>query len=227
EDVRFAYDPEKPVLKGISFAVEPGQSVAIVGATGSGKSTITNLLFRFYRLEDNGSGRILIDDKPIQEWPLHHLRRQFGLVQQELFLFRADIRRNITLFREIQESKLQSALQSSRAIQVVDRYPSGLGHELGERGLQLSQGERQLLSFARALVEDPPIMILDEATASIDSLTESTIQEALEELLKGRTALVIAHRLSTIRRCDLILVLDKGEIIERGTHDELLALDGS
>lgn len=226
ESVSFAYDPLKPVLKEVSFRVMPGQSVALVGPTGAGKTTITALLMRFYALGEHSEGRILVDGKPLEEWPLDELRAQIGLVQQELFLFRTDLGRNVTLFANASPEKIERAFTASRAIRVAQRFAAGTSHPVGERGGELSQGERQLLSFARALVIDPPILILDEATSSVDSKTEQAIQEALKELLKGRTSLVVAHRLSTIRQCDLILVLNRGEIAERGTHDQLMANDG-
>src|SRR5262249_46970151 len=158
EDVSFAYTPDKPVLRGVSFTVKPGQSVALVGATGSGKTTITGLLMRFYALESGGQGRILLDGQPVQDWPVDELRSQIGLVQQDLFLFRASLGQNVRLFREVSDQQMEQALRVSRAERVVQKYPLGLQQMLGERGLQLSQGERQLLSFARALVNDPPIL---------------------------------------------------------------------
>lgn len=226
-DVHYAYDPEKPVLRGIHFRVQAGQKVALVGATGSGKTTLTALLQRLYPLEKGGSGQILVDGQDIAQLQVEDLRRQFGIIQQDLFLFRASLKHNITLFREASPEALERALDTSHARQVVDRCPEGLEQPLGERGQQLSQGERQLVSFARALVNDPPILILDEATASIDSLTEESIQSALTEVLKGRTALIVAHRLSTIQSCDQILLLERGQIVESGTHQQLMALDGA
>lgn len=226
ESVSFAYDPAKPVLKEVSFRVMPGQSVALVGPTGAGKTTITALLMRFYALGEHSEGRILVDGKPLEEWPLDELRAQIGLVQQELFLFRTDLARNVTLFAEASPEKVERAFTASRAIRVAQRFAAGTAQPVGERGGELSQGERQLLSFARALVIDPPILILDEATSSVDSKTEQAIQDALKELLKNRTSLVVAHRLSTIRQCDLILVLNRGEIAERGTHEQLMAKEG-
>ena len=223
-DVHFAYDPLKPVLEGVSFVLEPGQKLALVGATGSGKTTVTALLQRLYPLLQ---GEILLDGVDIREIQVDSLRRQFGIIQQELFLFRASLRHNVTLYREVSEAALSEALRISRASRVVEAHPEGLARKLGERGNQLSQGERQLVSFARALVDDPPVLIMDEATASIDSLTEQAIQEALQEVLEGRTAILVAHRLSTIQHCDQILLLEHGKVVERGTHRELMELNGA
>ncbi|MFN8608592.1 MAG: ABC transporter ATP-binding protein [Vulcanimicrobiota bacterium] len=223
-DVNFAYDPQKPVLQGVSFVLEPGQKLALVGATGSGKTTVTALLQRLYPLSQ---GEILLDGVDIRGIQVDSLRRQFGIIQQELFLFRASLGHNVTLYRGVSDHSLQEALRISRADRVVQAHPEGLQRKLGERGNQLSQGERQLVSFARALVDDPPVLIMDEATASIDSLTEEAIQEALTEVLRGRTAILVAHRLSTIQHCDQILLLDHGKVVERGTHRELMELDGA
>lgn len=223
-DVHFAYDPLKPVLQGVSFVLEPGQKLALVGATGSGKTTVTALLQRLYPLLE---GEILLDGVDIREIQVDSLRRQFGIIQQELFLFRATLRHNVTLYRNVSEAALTEALRISRASRVVDAHPERLQRMLGERGNQLSQGERQLVSFARALVDDPPVLIMDEATASIDSLTEQAIQEALQEVLEGRTAILVAHRLSTIQHCDQILLLAHGKVVERGTHRELMEQDGA
>lgn len=224
QDVHFAYDAAKPVLQGVSFCVKPGEKLALVGATGSGKTTVTALLQCLYPLEQ---GKILLDGVDIRDYQVDSLRRQFGIIQQDLFLFRASLRHNVTLFRSLSAEALQDALRISRAAQVVESHPDGLERKLGERGNQLSQGERQLVSFARALAGDPPILILDEATASIDSLTEQAIQAALDDLLRGRTAILVAHRLSTIQSCDQILLLDQGRVIERGTHRELMDQGGA
>lgn len=225
ENVSFAYDPDKPVLKNVSFEVLPGQTAALVGPSGSGKTTIASLMLGFYRLQP-GNGRILLDGKPLEEWDLVELRHQFALVQQDLFLFGRELRQNVALFSEYSDDELWKALELAQAAELVRRFPEGLKHELTERGTTLSQGERQLLSFARALVVDPPILLLDEATANIDSRTEQAIQKALKALLEGRTALVVAHRLSTVQEADQILVLRKGELVERGKHDELMRADG-
>ncbi len=226
ENVSFAYDPDKPVLKNVSFEVLPGQTAALVGPSGSGKTTIASLMLGFYRLEGHGTGRILLDGKPLEEWDLVELRHQFALVQQDLFLFGRELRQNVTLFEDRPDAELWKALELAQAAELVRRFPDGLGHQLTERGSTLSQGERQLLSFARALVVDPPILLLDEATANIDSRTEQAIQRALSALLEGRTAMVVAHRLSTVQEADQILVLRKGELVERGRHEELMRADG-
>ncbi len=225
EDVSFAYEEGQPVLDRVTFEVPCGKTVALVGATGSGKTTITSLLLRFYELQP-GRGSILVDSIPIQDWDVQELRSQFAFVQQDLFLFAGSLQNNITLFREVPPERLHAALDASRAQMILDKLPDGLRHSLNERGTTLSQGERQLVSFARALVADPRILVLDEATASVDSQTEALIQQALKDLLRGRTALVVAHRLSTVQDADKILVLKKGRIVEQGTHPELLAAGG-
>lgn len=225
EDVTFSYEPDQPVLRGVSFEVPCGKTVALVGPTGSGKTTITALLLRFYALGEGG-GRILVDGLPVERWDLHDLRRQFAFVQQDLFLFSGDLRRNVALFEEPSEEALEGALRVSRMDAVLERLPEGLAHPVNERGTVLSQGERQLVSFARALAREPRILVLDEATASVDSRTEALIQQALGGLLRGRTALVVAHRLSTVRDAHEILVLKDGAVVERGNHAALLALNG-
>jgi ABC-type multidrug transport system fused ATPase/permease subunit len=220
ENVDFAYRPGEPVLRNLSLRVERGQKVAIVGATGSGKSTIIKLLTRFY---DVDAGRILVDGVDVREWDLTELRRTIGLVQQEVFLFAGDITENIRLGRaEMTEAEVEAALKRAQAWHFVERMPAALREEVRERGANFSSGQRQLLSFARALAYDPRILVMDEATSNVDSETEHLVQLALEQLLTGRTALVIAHRLSTIQSADRIVVLNNGILRESGTHSELL-----
>jgi ABC-type multidrug transport system fused ATPase/permease subunit len=223
ENVSFGYAEGLPALKHISFHAPPGTTTALVGATGAGKSTLVNLLARFYEFE---SGQIYVDDKPIREYDLRRLREAIGVVTQESFLFNGSIRENLLMGKPTaMEAELWRAVDAANARQFIERLPQGLESVVGERGVKLSVGEKQRLSIARALLKDPPILILDEATASVDTATERLIQEALEHLMANRTSIVIAHRLSTIVHADQILVLDHGRVIERGTHDELLAMD--
>jgi ATP-binding cassette subfamily B protein len=224
DHVNFSYRPGEPVLRDLSFEVAPGQKIAIVGPTGSGKTTIMKLLNRFY---DVTSGRILVDGVDVREWDLTALRRTIGLVQQDVFLFAGDIMENVRLGRaDLSEEGVRLALARAQALRFVERLPDGLGQLVSERGANLSSGQRQLLSFARALAYDPKILVMDEATSSVDSETERLIQIALNELLADRTALVIAHRLSTIERADRIMVLANGILRESGTHEELLKSRG-
>jgi ABC-type multidrug transport system fused ATPase/permease subunit len=223
ENVSFSYAEGLPALKRISFHAPPGTTTALVGATGAGKSTLVNLLVRFYEFD---AGGIYVDDKPIREYDLRTLREATGVVTQESFLFNGSIRENLLMGKPTAtDAELWRAVDAANARQFIERLPQGLESVVGERGVKLSVGEKQRLSIARALLKDPPILILDEATASVDTATERLIQEALEHLMANRTSIVIAHRLSTIVHADQILVLDRGRIIERGTHDELLALD--
>lgn len=224
QNVWFAYKDEDWILKDVSFKVEPGQSIALVGHTGSGKSTITNLLMRFYDVQ---RGRILLDGVDLREWDLQALRENFAVVLQEIFLFSGSIEGNIRLGRtEITEERVKWAAQEVSAEPFINRLHGGYQAEVKERGAGLSVGQKQLISFARALAFDPAILILDEATSSIDTETEQLIQQAIERVMRNRTSIVVAHRLSTIQRADQIIVLHHGEIRERGTHQELLAQHG-
>lgn len=224
ENVTFAYAEGLPALKNVSFHARPGETIALVGATGAGKSTLVNLLTRFYEYT---SGEILIDGRSIREYGLRALRERIGVVAQESFLFNGSIRENLLMGKpDASDPELWRAVDAANARAFIERLPAGLESIVGERGVKLSVGEKQRLSIARALLKDPPILILDEATASVDTATERLIQEALERLMFHRTSIVIAHRLSTIVRADQILVFDHGRIIERGKHDELVALGG-
>ena len=224
DKVWFAYNEPEWVLKDISFHVKPGQTVAFVGATGAGKTSIINLLSRFYDIQQ---GHIRVDGEDLREYDLSQLRRQIGVVLQDVFLFAGSIRDNITLGnRDISDAKIWEAAGLVGAQRFMERLPGGLDYPVMERGATLSVGQRQLISFVRALVYEPRVIVLDEATSSVDSETEEMIQSAIDKLMEGRTALVIAHRLSTIQKADRIIVLDRGEIKETGTHDELLRLGG-
>ena len=223
EDVSFSYVDGLSALRHISFHALPGTTTALVGATGAGKSTLVNLLVRFYEFD---SGQIYVDDKPVREYDLRTLREAIGVVTQESFLFNGSIRENLLMGKPTaSDAELWRAVDAANARHFIERLPEGLESVVGERGVKLSVGEKQRLSIARALLKDPPILILDEATASVDTATERLIQEALEHLMANRTSIVIAHRLSTIVGADQILVLDHGRVVERGTHEELLVLD--
>ena len=211
------------VLKGVSFTARPDQTLAIVGHTGAGKTTIISLLLRFY---DPQRGRITLDGVDLRELPLAQLRELVGFVQQDLFLFTGNILHNLTLDAKISPERAHEAASRVGADRFINRLPDTYAHILGERGRNLSVGERQLLSFARALARDPRILVLDEATSSVDAEAEAQIQAALAELMRGRTTLVVAHRLSTILHANEILVLHHGEVAERGSHRELLARKG-
>jgi len=222
--VRFSYSPELPVLQDVSLRAHPGEMIALVGPTGAGKSTIVNLLIRFYEFD---SGDILLDGRPIRSLPRSFLRENIAMVTQESFLFNGTTAENLLMGKPgATEDEMWEALEAANAAQFIRRLPDTLHTPLGERGVKLSVGEKQRISIARALLKNPPILILDEATASVDNTTERLIQQALDRLMANRTSFVIAHRLSTVRHADQILVIDHGRIIERGRHDELLALDG-
>jgi ATP-binding cassette subfamily B multidrug efflux pump len=221
KNVTFSYTPDTPVLKGVSFDIHPGNTLAIVGSTGSGKSTIINLLGRFYEID---GGQILIDGHQLNEYDIFHLRRRVAVVLQDVFLFSGSVLENITL-RDLSfsEEEVVAAAKMIGAHEFIMKLPGGYHYEVMERGATLSMGQRQLISFVRALVFNPDILILDEATSSIDPETESVIQYAIERLIARRTSIIIAHRLSTIRHATNILVLEKGEVVELGNHEALLA----
>jgi ATP-binding cassette subfamily B protein len=224
DQVWFAYKEEDYVLKDISFEVKKGQTIALVGATGAGKSSIINLISRFYEIN---KGTITIDGTNIQEFELSALRKHIGVVLQDVFLFSSSIYQNITLGNpNITKEQVLAAAELVGASKFIEKLPGGLDYNVMERGATLSVGQRQLISFVRAMVYNPEILILDEATSSVDSETEELIQESIEKMMQGRTSIVIAHRLSTIQKADQILVLNKGEIVERGTHESLLEHGG-
>lgn len=217
--VDFAYVEGQPILRDLSFRVEAGRTLAIVGATGSGKSTIVNLLERFY---DPDRGEILLDGRDLRTLPLSWLREQIGLVMQDVLIIPASVRENILLDREMGEGELAAIVEQAQLTSLVARLPRGLDTRIGEGGIDLSAGQKQLLSFARVLARDPRVLILDEATSSVDSETEILIDRAIATTLAGRTSIVIAHRLSTIRRADHILVMEQGRIVEQGNHEALM-----
>lgn len=224
KNVWFAYNDDKWVLKDVSFKVKPGETLALVGATGAGKSSTINILSRFYEIQ---KGQILLDGVDIRDYELSFLRKHIATVLQDVFLFSDSVRNNITLSnKEITDEQIVGAAKRVGAYDFIMRLPGGFDYQVQERGATLSAGQAQLVSFIRALVHDPRILILDEATSSIDTETELLIQSAIDNLMEGRTSIVIAHRLSTIQKADKIIVLDKGEIKEMGSHQELLALDG-
>jgi ATP-binding cassette subfamily B protein len=222
-NVWFAYNDEDWVLRDVSFRVNPGESVAIVGHTGAGKTTTTSLLTRFYDLQ---KGRILLDGIDIARLDLGYLRSSFAVVLQDVFLFSGTMESNIRLGSPISRERVEAAAEDVNLAEFVRTLPMGLDHPVNERGTTLSAGQRQLLAFARALAHDPKILILDEATSSVDTETEIQIRKAIERLMQGRTSIIIAHRLSTIQRCDKIIVMHKGRVREIGTHQQLLAQRG-
>jgi hypothetical protein len=223
-DVELAYDPGRPVISQLNLSIAPGESVALVGPSGAGKSSMVNLLPRFY---DVTSGQVLIDGKDIREYTLSSLRQQIGIVQQDVFLFDGTIRENVLYGRlDASEAEVEEAIRAAKLDQVIEQLPDGLDTAIGERGVRLSGGQKQRLSIARIFLKNPSILILDEATSALDTQTEQYIQQSFDQLAKGRTSLVIAHRLATIQHVDRIVVVTEAGVVESGSHQELLALDG-
>ena len=224
DNLEFYYDPDKPVLKNVAFTVKAGETIALVGPTGAGKSTIVNLISRFY---DPINGKVLIDGHDIKNVTLDSLRKQMGVMLQDSFIFSGTIMDNIRYGKlDASDEEVMNAARVVNAHEFISQMEKGYYTEVNERGSKLSQGQKQLISFARALLADPRVLILDEATSSIDTQTEILVQKGLEQLLKGRTSFVIAHRLSTIRNADRIMVIDQGTVLEAGSHDELIEQKG-
>lgn len=225
-DVRFSYPtrPDLEVLKGLNFEVEAGQTVALVGRSGAGKSTISSLLLQFYK---PNSGKLLFDDKPANEYLLNDLRKQMAIVPQDVFLFAGSIAENIAYGKlGASEEEIIEAAKNANAWEFIESFPDGLNTLVGDRGIQLSGGQKQRVAIARAMINNPPILILDEATSSLDSVSEKLVQEALDRLMEGRSSIVIAHRLSTVQHADLILVMEGGQIVEQGKHEQLIKESG-
>jgi ATP-binding cassette, subfamily B, bacterial len=224
-EVGFEYNADTPVLKDVSFECRPGQAIALLGSTGSGKTTLVNLLPRFY---EYSSGHILVDGVELRHYPRHYLRRQIGMVEQEAFLFSRSIRENITygVGREVSQEEVEDAARAAAVHDVIVSFPNGYNTLVGERGVTLSGGQKQRVAIARTLLKDPRILILDDSTSSVDMETEAEIRSALELLMRGRTTFIIAHRIQSLMAADLILVMDKGHIIQRGTHAELMEQPG-
>jgi ATP-binding cassette subfamily B protein len=227
ENVEFSYaGTDRSALHGISFTVRPGQSVALMGATGSGKSSLVNLLPRFYEYT---GGRILLDGIDLKEYPRHYLRRQIGIVEQEPFLFSRTVRDNITdgVTREVPDAEVEETARAAAIHEVIlNKLPHGYDTLVGERGITLSGGQKQRVAIARTLLKDPRILILDDSTSAVDFETEAEIRQALRTLMQGRTTFIIAHRIQSVMDADLILVLEHGRIVQRGTHDELVEQEG-
>jgi len=225
QDLNFAYGEGPQVLHDISFEAKPGQSIALLGSTGSGKTSLMGLLTRFYDYED---GSITLDGVELSEFPKHYLRQHIGVVQQEPFLFSTNIRNNITygVQREVSDEEVFAAARAAAVHDVIEEFPEGYDTVVGERGVTLSGGQKQRVALARTLLKNPKILILDDATSSVDTETESQIRDALNNMMKQRTSFIIAHRIQSVMNADLILVLDKGRIVQRGTHDELMQVDG-
>jgi subfamily B ATP-binding cassette protein MsbA len=224
ENVTFAYEPDKPVLRGFDLIIPAGRAVALVGPSGAGKSTVAQLLPRFWDVQ---GGRVTVDGVDVRDLELRSLRGVLGLVTQETVLFNTTVRANIAYGQErVDEDKLRACARAAFAEEFILEFPNGYDTEIGEAGVRLSGGQRQRLAVARALYKNPPILILDEATSALDAEAEGIVQRALENLMHGRTTLVIAHRLATVRNADVIAVMENGRVVEQGTHAELLAAGG-
>jgi ATP-binding cassette subfamily B protein len=225
DGVCFEYDPESLVLEDISFEARPGQMIALLGSTGSGKTTLVNLLPRFY---DYNCGSLKLDGIELKRYPRRYLRSQIGIVEQEPFLFSRSIRENITygVGRKVTQEEIEAAARAAAVHDVIMAFPENYGTLVGEKGVTLSGGQKQRVAIARTLLKDPRILILDDSTSAVDTETEAEIRAALETLMRGRTSFIIAHRIQSVMNADLILVMDKGRIVQKGTHDILLAQDG-
>jgi ATP-binding cassette subfamily B protein len=225
EKVTFAYNGSAPVLKDISFHCRPGQRIALLGFTGSGKTSLVQLLPRFYEVS---GGRLLLDGVDIQRYPRHYLRQQIGIVEQEPFLFSRTIGENIaySVGREVSQEEIVEAARAAAIDEVIQSFPNGYNTLVGERGVTLSGGQKQRVAIARTLLKDPRILILDDATSSVDTETEMEIRQALTGLMENRTTFIIAHRIQSVMAADLILVMDRGRIVQQGTHQELVNQDG-